>query len=216
MKPDYQLQEDVVEELAFDPSIDASNIGVAAKGGVVTLTGTVLSYAEKLAAERAVKRVAGVHAVAEELGIDLPAFHERSDADIAAAVINALSLDVTIPRDAVSATVERGFVTLEGQVEWQYQKENAHRAIAHLLGVRGVRDRIAVAPRPSVADLRETLRKSFRRNAEIEADRLIVETDRGTVTLRGPVHSLAESNAAMHAAFSVPGVSLVKNLTYIE
>jgi osmotically-inducible protein OsmY len=216
MKPDYQLQEDVVEELAFDPSVDASNIAVAAKAGVVTLTGRVSSYAEKLAAERAVKHVAGVHAIAEELEIDLPAFHERSDADIAAEVINALNLDVTIPRDAISATVERGRVTLDGQVEWQYQKENAHRAIAHLRGVRSICDLIRVAPRPSVTDLRESLRKTFRRNAEIDADRLIIETNRGTVTLRGPVHSLAESTAATHAAFSVPGVSNVKNLTYIE
>lgn len=224
MKSDLQLQEDVAEELAFDPSVDATEIAVAAKGGVVTLSGTVGSYAERLAAERAAKRVAGVIAIAEGLRIELRTFHERTDVEIAAAAVSILRWDVTIPPQAISVKVETGWVTLEGRVDWQFQRENAERAVAHLAGVKGVTNLIGVTPRPQQrapelavtgADVKQKIRRSFERSAEIDAGRIAVETSNGTVTLRGTVHSWFERDEVLRAAYSVPGVRRVENLTTV-
>jgi osmotically-inducible protein OsmY len=214
-KTDLDLQQDVVDELAFEPSVDASQIGVAAKDGVVTLTGRVDSYAEKIAAERAAKRVVGVKGLAVELEIELPASHKRSDADIAASALNVLAWDVSVPKDAVTVQVENAWLTLEGQVDWEYQKESAEQAVHRLAGVRGVTNRIAVRARATIADVKEKLRETFERRAGLDADHLSVETHDGTVTLRGTVHTWAERDDATRAAFSVPGVTLVENLTTI-
>lgn len=216
MKTDISLQEDVAEELAFDPSVEAGKIGVAAKDGVVTLTGNVPSYAEKTAAENAAKRVSGVKAIAMEIGIDLPAFHKRSDAEIAAAALNTLAWEATLPKDAIKVTVERGWLTLEGRVEWQYLQENAERAVRHLIGVTGVTNHIIVAPHVTMAGVVEKIRKTFARSAEVDASRVIAETHDGIVTLRGPVRSWAERDAATRAAYSIPGVKKVENLTMIS
>jgi osmotically-inducible protein OsmY len=212
---DLALQEEVAEELAFDPSIDGSRIGVAARGGVVTLTGTVASYAERVAAESAAKRVRGVLGVASELEIDLAAFHRRTDAEIAAAVINGLAWSVNIPRDAVKVVVEQGWVTLEGALEWQYQKDHAEALVRNFLGVRGISNRIHVKPRIQVSEIHERLRKALERHAGISADRLTIESQSGVVTIRGPVRSWAEHAEITSAAYSVPGVTRVENLTAI-
>jgi osmotically-inducible protein OsmY len=216
MKSDLNLQEDVAEELSFDPSVDASRIGVAAKDGVVTLTGKVPSYAEKIAAEKAAKRVAGVKAVAQEVEVELPAFHQRNDTDLAAAALNVLAWEITLPKDSINVKVEHGWVTLEGRVDWQFVKENAERAVRNLIGVTGVSNHITVTPHVVAGDVHDKIRKTFVRSAEIDANRVSVETSNDTVKLYGSVHSWTEHDDASRAAYSVPGVTKVENHTLVS
>lgn len=216
MKTDLGLQEDVAEELAFDPSVDHGKIGVAAKDGIVTLSGGVPNYAGKIAAENAAKRVSGVKAIAMEIAVDLPMFHKRSDAEIASSALNVLAWEVTLPENAVTVKVEGGWLTLEGRVEWQFLKDNAERAVRHLVGVVGVSDLIAVAPRVKSSDVVQKIRRTFERSAEIDANRVLADTHDGIVTLRGPVHSWAEHDDASRAAYSVPGVTKVENFTMVS
>ena len=216
MKTDLTLQEDVAEELAFDPSVDNGNIGVAAKDGVVTLTGKVPTFADKVAAEKAAKRVSGVKAIAQDIEVELPAFHKRDDAEIAAAALNVLAWEVTVPKDAVTVRVEQGWLTLEGRVNWEFVRRNADRAVRHLLGVVGVTNLITVTPQVAVADVTAKIRKTFERSAEIDAQRVTAETHGSTVTLRGTVHSWTEHDDAARAAYSVPGVTKVENDTLVR
>jgi len=215
-KGDSQLQKDVIDELAFDPMVDSTNIGVTAKDGVVTLTGTVPSYPEKVAAERAVKRVAGVHGIAEELKVDIPSMLHRTDADIVRAALVALDWNVTIPKDKVTVKVEDGWLTLEGELGWQYQKDVVRRAVEHLIGVRGVTNAINLKPTVSTGDVRAKIRQVFERAAEIDANQVQVDISDGVVTLRGSVHSWNEHDEAAHAASSVPGVKSVRNYTDVK
>lgn len=215
-KSDPILQSDVMDELAFDPTVDATNITVTAKDGVVTLAGTVNSYAEKTAAEQAAKRVAGVHGIAEELKIEIPSLHQRNDADIARAAITAIDWSVNVPRNTVTVKVENGWLTLDGEVDWQYQKESAVRAVEHLNGIRGVSNLIVVKAAATPGDVTAKIRKAFERAAEVDANRVRVEMRDGIVTLRGTVHSWNEHDEAAHAAFSVAGVRAVENLTSVQ
>ena len=215
IKSDYELQEDVIEELAFDPSIDSTGIAVAAKDGVVTLTGTVKTFPEKLAAERATKRVAGVHGIAEDIKIHMPDSDRRTDTDIARAALQALQWDVTVPRDKVTVRVENGWLTLEGELNFPFQRDAAKHAVEHLWGVRGVTNAIGLKAMVLSGDVKEKIRTAFERAAEIDANKLQVEIHDSAVTLRGEVHSWNEFEEAETAALSVPGVMVVNNYTHV-
>jgi osmotically-inducible protein OsmY len=213
MKTDLQLQRDVLEELKFEPSIREVEIGVAAKDGVVTLTGFVDSYAEKFSAEHTAERVGGVKAIADELKVKLPGSYQRSDTDIAHAAVNALRWDIQVPDDRIKAAVEDGWIDLQGDVEWQYQKWAAEGAVRNLTGVKGVTNLITVKPKKASAfEVGQKIKDSMRRHAERDADRITIEAKDGRVTLRGTVSSFAERQDAERAAWQAPGVTNVDDM----
>lgn len=210
MKTDTQLQQDVLDELKWEPSLSEKEIGVAVKDGVVTLTGFVNTYAQKFTAEHAVGVVSGVKAVADELEVKLPTSLQRTDTELAHAVVNALKWDIEVPDDKIKATVDKGWVDLSGEVEWQYQKYAAQAAVRNLAGVRGVSNLIRVSPKKiSTYEVGQKIKDSLRRHAELDADGITVESKDGTVTLRGTVHSFTERQDAEAAAWRAPGVTKV-------
>ena len=209
MKNDTQLKKDVMEELDFEPSINSTAIGVAVKDHVVTLSGTVETFAQKRTAELTVERVSGVRALADDLEVKVPQRLVRTDTDIARTAASALDWDVEVPSD-VKARVENGWVFLDGVVQWQFQKSAAERAVRNLSGVRGVSNLLEIR-QPKVSELEVTskIRAALRRTADQEADRINVEAADGRVTLRGKVRTLAEREDVERAAWSTAGVTKV-------
>jgi osmotically-inducible protein OsmY len=211
MKTDQQLQAEVQAELQWDPSIDAGEVAVAVQGGIVTLTGQVKSYAEKAAVEAVVARVKGVRAIAVELEVRLPSEEERADSDIAQAVDRALAWNSDIPEGAILAKVERGWVTLTGAVDWNYQREAAASAVRSLNGVRGLSNQVTLTERPMPVDLTVRIGAALQRHARQEAHGIDVRVEGSTVVLRGHVDSWADRRAAQEAVWAAPGVTKVVN-----
>jgi osmotically-inducible protein OsmY len=211
MRADTDLQHDVLEELQWEPSIDAARIGVAADHGVVTLTGHVESYAEKVEAEKAAKRVAGVEGVANDLEVRHMAEPSPDDADIVQRALSALDWNVSVPKQRLKVAVTQGWVTLDGDVDWYYQKRAAEDALHDLMGVRGITNNITVTPRVRAAEVKEKIDAALRRSAEVDAKKIVVDAAASKVTLRGTVRSWAEHEDVLNAAWSAPGVTAVED-----
>lgn len=211
MKTDVEIKDDVLDELAWQPNIDETEIGVVVKDGIVTLTGTVDSYSKKLAAEKAVKSVKGVKAVAEDIEVKYVSSFKKNDTDIAKAAITALEWNSSVPHEKVFVKVDDGWVNLTGEVQWAYQKDAARSAVEKLLGVRGVNNLISIKQAVEPYQIKEKIKKALQRSAEIEAQNINVIVDGHNVKLRGKVHSLIEKDEARKAAYYAPGVYQVDN-----
>jgi len=211
MKTDADLKSDVMAELAWDPAVDANAIGVAVNDGVVTLTGHIQTYAEKFAAARALRRLADVKAIALELDVKLAPTHIRSDTDIATSAEHALRWVTSVPQDKIKITVDQAWITLRGEVERDFQRRAAEKAVRSLVGVMGVSNEITLRVRPQVADLARKIEDALLRQAIREARHIHVSVDDSTVKLTGTVHSWQERDAAQGVAWTAPGVRAVVN-----
>lgn len=208
---DTQMHKDVVDELAFEPSLDAGTISVAVQHGIVTLSGHVSSYSQKGVAEQAVGRVRGIRGLAEELSVQFHPGLDVSDTDIAEAARHALAWDVIVVDHHVRIRVEQGWVRLEGELAWAFERERAQTVVAHLRGVKGVTNLITLRPHTPPGDLAHTIEAAFRRSDDMDAGQVRVEADAGKVTLRGTVHNWADIDAASLTAWRAPGVTTVDN-----
>ena len=214
MKTDAQLKQDIIAELTWDSAVNAAQIGVEVKDGTVTLAGHVDSYTEKWQAERAAQRVAGVKGLAVEIDVKLPGLSKRTDGDIARSAENVLEWTSWLPKDSIKVKAEKGWITLSGEVEWNYQRQSAKDAVRSLLGVIGVSDEITVKPQASIIGVKSEIEASLKRRARNDAQRISVDVRGGDVTLSGTVHSWSERELAASSAWSTPGVrKVVDNIT---
>jgi osmotically-inducible protein OsmY len=211
MRTDSDIKRDVEAELKWDPDIDSTDIGVAVKDGVVTLTGFVRSYSSKYHAEADAKRVAGVLGVANDLEVRLPSDSQRPDPEIARDAVAALKAELPYSSANMKVIVKDGWVTLEGTAEWNYQRTRAEEAVRRIRGIKGISNLIALKPRVAPSEIRSKIEEAFRRNAEIDAQSITVEADGTTVILKGKVRSWAERQEAERVAWQAPGVTSVEN-----
>lgn len=215
-KSDRELQQDVLAELRWEPSVNAAEIGVAVSDGIVTLSGYVPSYAEKMNAERAAKHVYAVKAVVNKIEVKPFGEESRTDTDIAEETARALKWNLLIPSKKIKVSVSRGTVTLEGEVNWRFQKEAAENAVRYLPGVKDVENRIRIRPRISPIELQSNIEDALRRSAEVDANRIVVEVQGGKVKLGGKVRSWAQREEAERQAWAAPGVESVENSIVVQ
>jgi osmotically-inducible protein OsmY len=215
-KTDTEIKNDVLSELKYEPSVKVTDIGVLVKDGTVTLNGYATSYGEKWGAVNSAKRVAGVRAIADDIEVRFPESMDRTDGDIAAAAAMHIDWSYTVPKKTVQVTVREGWITLEGQVEWWYQKDAAENAVRHLSGVKGVYNSITIKPRLSAVKIEDAIQLAFERSALVDANKIEVETSENKVTLRGKVRNHAERDEAERVAWAAPGVFSVDNELTVE
>jgi osmotically-inducible protein OsmY len=215
-RTDDDIQRDIINELKWDPSFEDDDIAVAVKDGVVTLAGYVKSYLDKWHAERVVSRVKAVRAIANDLEVRLPSSSERPDPDIARAIVEALRWNVSVPSDRIKAKVEKGWVTLEGDVDWYYQREAVERAVRSITGIRGITNLVTVRARPAPEEIKAKIKEALQRAAQLDADRIQIEVDGSKVILNGTVRSYAEKRDAERAVRNAPGVTEVENRLVVD
>jgi osmotically-inducible protein OsmY len=211
MKSDRDIERDVRDELQWEPDLDATDIAVSARDGVVTLTGFVKSYTDKYEAEAAAKRVAGVSGIANDLEVRMPSVDERPDPEIARDAVSAIKSQLPISSEHIKVVVKNGWVTLEGQAEWQYQKSTAENAVRRIKGVKGVSNLIMLKPRAEPTGIKNKIMEAFKRNAELDANRIHIEANGSEVILKGTVRSWIEREEAERVAWSAPGVTRVED-----
>jgi osmotically-inducible protein OsmY len=213
---DDQIRREVEDELRYDPSLAEDDIAVSVRDGVVTLAGRVKSYLDKWRAERSASRVRGVRAIANDLDVRLSSTSTRQDTDIARAAADALDWNIAVPKGRIKVRVENGWVTLEGDVDWNFQKEAAERAVRSIMGVKGVTSLITVHVRPAPSDVKKKITDALERGAEFDAERITVEVDGNKAILRGTVRSFAERRDAERAALNAPGITEVENRLVVD
>ena len=216
MKTDSDIQKDVIDELEWEPFLKASEIGVAVKNGVVTLTGTVDSYGKKISAENASKRVAGVRAVAEDIEVKLLSGGKRNDTEIAEAVLNAIKWHSAVQENKIKVKVEDGWVVLEGEVEWEFQRSAARHQVENLMGVKGISNNVKVIPRLNPSEIKQKINAAFHRSATVDSEKVKVAVDGNKVILSGKVRTYAVRKEAESAAWLAPGVMKVENIIEID
>jgi osmotically-inducible protein OsmY len=216
LRSDTDIQKDIIAELKWEPSLRDDDIAVSVRDGVVTLAGFTDSYVDRWKAEQVASKVKGVKAIANEIEVKLPSSSTRPDPDIARAALDALRWNISVPHDRIKVKVEKGWVTLEGDVDWYYQKEAAERSVRYLTGVRGVSNLMTLRARPVPADIKQKIKDALQRGAEFDAEHITVEMDGSKVILRGTVRSFAEMQDAERAARKAPGVTEVENRLTVD
>lgn len=211
MKTDLEIKNDILEELTWQPNIDQTQIGVIVENGTVMLTGVVDDYHKKMAAEKAVKRVKGVKALAGDIQVKYGTNYQKTDIEIGKAIVKAFDWNTSVPEDKISIEVRDGWVSLSGEVESAYQRDAATRVAENIMGVKWINNIITLKQTIQIGDVKENIAKAFKRSADIEADRITVEVNGDVVKLKGKVHSLKEKKAAQKTAYFSPGVSRIEN-----